>query len=330
MFSFSTQTNPMPKSTNSENKFNEIMGKEFLTQTKGKPFFSTFWDEQDPYYIKPKYKHIKEEMIIGPFQLSTQAWNNALRRAQGLHAIIATQITAKNRPKWNKICGIKPREHINMKYMVTMVLYSDFDQPVRQLLVETIQSNDYDKTAEIAHFIRYLIQSVNLFGQEMWDKTIYHGCCNPEVVNLLDTVNATLYYPLHTTLSKHVADNLGKWLCIRMERGDAMGALYLVEFVALWDEQVCIVYGGPVNIKCIQSVQSSTEHVNQYLGDLQFVQKVVKGSFLVDTDGKVLDYEKGFDHFDLLLNNYVYQRSIGHHDHEMEITQEVEQRYLII
>eukprot|EP01084_Bolivina_argentea_P168379 292014_1 len=199
-------------------------------------------------HLRPKYKDVKEEALYNRYyQLSKDNWNQTLRKSTVFYKSFARQRikTLYNGRYDDKITGTYEKwtrgNDIDMKEIVTLKLYTDFDK----LQYELKKCFRFDTTSDIFTLINFdpnitkedafknqhdskekntrflleerlctfywwrikLLTVLNKYGQEGVHKKIrlYHGVNGKMILNNSRRQNLTFYGPLSTSASYHVA-----------------------------------------------------------------------------------------------------------------------------
>ena len=329
MFTFSADASK-PKKTSTKKQ-------QFTTQTKSINHTPQDWSKDIPRSVKRIVymdwpwesknflSSFKSEICYfnSPFLIRHPEWDDAVEKARARFPY--STITAKRRPPWNEIYRIKPGEPIPLYLVIVMVLYSQVPSVQQALMICDKQLKEQysrKKQKSVTDFKRHLMAVVNLFGDEMGDQTLYHGCPDGDIT--LDTVNnAILYHPISASLSWVIATEYAEKFgtVLHLTRGDAKGALYF-DFSVFSEiaeqKRLCLVYGGPVNVELIKCVKPankkeysfSSSNTYVFTDHLGFMEKLINGSFWVNANGKSLKPDKDFMRkVNLLLNNYVCERT---------------------
>eukprot|EP01084_Bolivina_argentea_P261301 441508_1 len=122
---------------------------------------ATFWDPNDLYYIKPKYKDIYQELLSNNiFKLDRKQFNNITQHAKQVYIKF---LKAKKREKWNKLCKIPPSTVMSVDHAVAIVASIHIDELYTKFMI-TLRSNNKAHRSEIAHFARLITESIKLYG----------------------------------------------------------------------------------------------------------------------------------------------------------------------
>ena len=251
--------------------------------------YASYWDEDDIYYIKPKYKNLKEEVMTNTSgaTLNINNWNQTLRKSKViLQSWIGNKLRAKNRPKWNRLLNIEPETRMPLKYLTALKIYTDFDL-FHYNFGEYMKSKDISKKREFAHFTRLLIGAINLFGDDWCDHSIslYHGF-NPSKDIQFNSVCPALFSELGFSSSKHVARTFAtvNGTVITFDKCDCEGGvIFDVSAVSDYPEEKQWMTFG-INC-CITEYDSNGTKYR--LQKAQIIEKLVSGSFLVDHNAQV-------------------------------------------
>ena len=268
-----------------------------------------YWNKDDPKYVKPKYKNLKQEVIKGPFQISKDNWNQTLRKSKIFYQSNISQKFIAKSNKWNKICNIAAGTKMTLQHVVVIKLFTDFDRS-QERWHEIIQGNDFEKKAEIAHFTEMFIAAINLYGDDKNSSGSKKYFGVPSSFMALDTVNPTFYYPITVTASYHVARTFatkdGYIVC--MEEGADCNPVYfdLAQLSDYPEEQSCLIYGGIFNVNKV-SVREPKESTGD-LTNMRLIEQIMMGLVLKDDS---LWNDECKDEFNVLLNNYLSLKSMN-------------------
>ena len=167
----------------------------------GKRFY--FWDSHRKHtnFVAPKYKNIKEEVLDNPLLAplsSIGAWN-------ALTAAITTLLATE---KALRICsngqsvymyGIQKSEPLEAQHLRSLKLYTDFTD-LSAKFCAILRWADPALIAGIAHWARYLIETVQCFGSalstESSKRTYYRGVDREFIFKMIAT---RFNLPLSTT-----------------------------------------------------------------------------------------------------------------------------------
>ena len=167
----------------------------------GRRFY--FWNShrKHPDFVAPKYDNIKQEVLnsqlfVGMLTIAT--WN-------ALTTLIATMISSDAALKLSSngqseyMYNLKKREPIDANHLRSLKLYTDFTDLCAKFCA-ILRWADPVQIAEIAHWTRSLIETVQCFGSSLNDdtvqKTYFRGVDKTFIFKMLAT---RFHLPLSTT-----------------------------------------------------------------------------------------------------------------------------------
>eukprot|EP01084_Bolivina_argentea_P203465 347513_1 len=264
--------------------------------------YSTFWDPNDFYYIKPKYKDIYQELTSNSvFKLKQKQIDDmtekVLKRADNVR-----DLKAKKRNKWNHLCGIAPNTVISMDHMIAITASIHIDELYKQYMI-VLRSNNKKQKSEIAHFSRLITESIKLYGTHM-NKTFYQGV---DRQMLFESFNCTTYGLVSFTPNIQIAEYFSgtDGMVIELTGCDSKGPLVLsVAPFSDYSEQEHRMITDTMCINNLTNMSSGLDY-KVYFQAFQLWEKIIKGSFLINNQCQSIINKKSHNLIIKLLDSYL-------------------------
>ena len=178
-------------------------GQSAVTQTPdiyeiGKRFY--FWDSLRKHadFVAAKYQNMKEELLNSPLlagSLSMRSWTNLTELIEVLISTeIAHEITSNGHSEY--LYGIRKSEPFDAQHLRALKLYTDFTD-LSATFCGIVRRGDRAEMAEIGHWTRNLIETVQCFGSPLTAKKTYFRGVNRTFIFKMIVTRFNL--PLSTT-----------------------------------------------------------------------------------------------------------------------------------
>eukprot|EP01084_Bolivina_argentea_P304688 526283_1 len=282
--------------------------------------YNSHWDRNDVYYLKPKYKNLKQELFKNKiFKLTTNEWRSLLRVSTTFSkSFLCHKMRAQHRPKWNILAKTPRGTNIKLKHIIALKLYSDYDRLISHFHT-VLQGNNTDLKREIAHFTRLILEAVHLYGIHWNTDTnkdrsfkLYHAICNSDA-HPLDTLSPLPYFPFNATSSMHVARTFATrtgnvW---QLNPADTKGPIMLdLSLIGSYpEERMWLVMQDQLEVGAIHTHDSQQKLTKSEMEQMQFIEKLFNGSYLVDRNAQTLpNYERHMQICRDMLAGYVHSK----------------------
>ena len=167
----------------------------------GRRFY--FWDShrKHPDFVSPKYENMKEEVLNSPLLsrfITIAAWNALTTLIEKIiTSDAAHQLWSNGQSEY--MYHLKKREPIDANHLRSLKLYTDFTDLCAKFCA-ILRWADPEQIAQIAHWTRSLIETVQCFGSSLNDdavqKTYFRGVDRTFIFKMIAT---RFYLPLSTT-----------------------------------------------------------------------------------------------------------------------------------
>ena len=167
----------------------------------GRRFY--FWDShrKHPDFVAPKYENMKQEVLNSPLLsglITIRAWNELTAVIERMVDFeVALQISSNGQSEY--MYHLKKREPIDANHIRSLKLYTDFTD-LSAKFCAILRWADPVQIAEIAHWTRSLIETVQCFGSSLNDdtvqKTYFRGVDKTFIFRMIAT---RFHLPLSTT-----------------------------------------------------------------------------------------------------------------------------------
>eukprot|EP01084_Bolivina_argentea_P061418 112241_1 len=270
-------------------------------------YWKRFKDEK--LYVTPKYKNLKEE-ILKPGHKDKCKWQTIVQKAVKLLESdkIKSLKPGKLHDKFIEEYGLNKEMKFALDHMIAIVLYTDetdlqklFSQSFRFLETDQSLEDLKSRNSMFAHWSKCFRESVEVFGQSMGSKPVWHGV--NKCLLFSDTI-ATFCSPTSTTTLSNIALNFAddKGLVLKLRKYDEIHCFDVSEFSAFgWENERLFVGGyNPLRIISIFVNEMGIYHDND-----SAVPVITSLRELILGKGKNILKEKGLPWLFGLIENSV-------------------------
>ena len=246
-----------------------------------------YWRDDRKNSVIPKFKDLREELTQNAhFPMEEETYENLRANCQALLDKFGHKWRAKNIGKANNHCNIMVGSRMKLEHVIAIKVSTDFTKIPREFkrhcrkyYKNDIMESVKKRNREIAHWCRYLKESVMFYGQTMGPNEYVYSGMDARLV--LDSMYQRFECPLSTSDTHSIANRFaedGVGMILQLARANSKTRYLNVEiFSNHGRERERLFMGSTLKIVNIRIGEHS---MKRYVSALLMMQQLISGHFI--------------------------------------------------